>query len=461
MSISSESTTGGDITSDQEDLLPTSVLEPFEEMRLLLARIAELDRQMNSPTSASVDLVAQNENEKRHLLTRLAQLEGQQTLNLQTSSDGFELFYDVDYVSLLATRLCLAKEELHQLKEESKNTKESFDKKLEQMEALQAKMEQYQNKQQQTIDSLTQKLKVSIEQLSLKHQEHEEQQKMDALKQQTDQKETNDKIDSLQKDQQEQLASNFRGMEQKQKDGQEELQRKMDESLKSVQAMVVAELEQQKLSNANKFVEIEQKNDKLEKDQKEEQLNIVHLQKTVAVLCEIGLINRWDSVNCHPTLALIGPEQLIVQRDGENSEWGSVIAKKSLLPENPYFEVKIVEKTGNILIGLATNPMPLDKYVGGPKGTYAYEGNEGKCWGHGPAIEGKPPFGVGNVVGCGVNLKTRQIIYTLDGKRLDTDRLLVDSPAADLFPCVTLGRPGAKIEANFGPNFQFNIADGI
>uniref|UniRef100_A0A183BRG7 Takusan domain-containing protein n=1 Tax=Globodera pallida TaxID=36090 RepID=A0A183BRG7_GLOPA len=40
--------------------------------------------------------------------------------------------------------------------------------------ALQTKMEEYQHKQQQTIDDLTEKLKVSIEQLWLKHQEHEE-----------------------------------------------------------------------------------------------------------------------------------------------------------------------------------------------------------------------------------------------------------------------------------------------
>uniref|UniRef100_A0A183CIX0 Chromosome partition protein Smc n=1 Tax=Globodera pallida TaxID=36090 RepID=A0A183CIX0_GLOPA len=161
---------------------------------------------------------------------------------------------------------------------------------------LRAELEKCQNKQQQTIDELTEKLKVSIDQIS--------------LKQQTDQKETNDKIDSLIKDQQEQFENKFlemiRRMEQKQKDGQEELQR-------NIQAIVVAELEKQKLSNANKFAEIEQKNDKLEKYQKEEQLNVVHLQKTVAVLREIG--------------------------------WRSVIAEKAM-SKHLYFEVKILEKKG-------------------------------------------------------------------------------------------------------------------
>uniref|UniRef100_A0A183C3W8 B30.2/SPRY domain-containing protein n=1 Tax=Globodera pallida TaxID=36090 RepID=A0A183C3W8_GLOPA len=277
-----------------------------------------------------------------------------------------------------------------------------------------------------------------------------------------------------------------------------EMRLEMDESLKSVQTMVVAELEEQKQSNANKFAEleeqkqsnankfaeleeqkqsnankfaeIEQKNDKLEKYQKEQQLNIGGLQKTVATLREIGLIpqNRWDSAACHKDLTLSEPERLIVQHTGEaNWEWRAVFAERAIPKDGiVYFEVKVLEKRGYVSIGLGAKQMPVVDY----RGTYAYN-NNGFFYGHEvegcshaangrPYIVGKPKFGVGDVVGCGFNLKNGQIIYTKNGERLDTANLFVDS-AAELFPRVMLYHPGTKIKANFGPNFKFDIADGI
>uniref|UniRef100_A0A914HQI7 B30.2/SPRY domain-containing protein n=1 Tax=Globodera rostochiensis TaxID=31243 RepID=A0A914HQI7_GLORO len=352
-----------------------------------------------------------------------------------------------------------------------------------------------------------------------------------SLLQQTDQNETNDKIDTLKTDQQEQCANMIREMEQKQKNCQEELERKMDDSVKSVQAIVDAGMEQfveqQKEANRmlqkqmgelgdsskkelekgmnqmkqevtanmqllqkelekgmNQLDELSAKMEqyqkeqqqnigdlqkkvitKMEQYQKEQQQNIGDLQKTVAVLNDtingnslFRQQNRWDSAACHEDLTLIEPDRLIVQYTG-NAHWGfrSVRAEKRM-PENPYtifyFEVKILKKTDNIFIGLATKRMSLDRIVGVPEDTYSYV-NDGMLLGHAVAghsrsvfIYGKPPFGVGDVVGCGVNLENGQIIYTLNGRRLDTDGLRVDL-AADLFPCVSLGNAGRFSAARF------------
>uniref|UniRef100_A0A914HMV6 B30.2/SPRY domain-containing protein n=1 Tax=Globodera rostochiensis TaxID=31243 RepID=A0A914HMV6_GLORO len=393
MSISAESITAGGITADQEYLSPTFAnSEPSEELRLLRARIAELERQQstNLPTaSASFDLLAQNENDEAD------------------TSHGQILKERKQYVCAENGKLSLL------------NANKV------------AELEKCQDKQQQTIDELTEKLKVSIEQLS--------------LKQQKDKKETNDKIDTLKKDQQEQFANNTHGME-----------RKMVELLKSVHAIVDAKLEQQKLSNTNKFAEIEQKNDKLDKYQKEQQLNIADLQKTVAMLSESGLIrqqNRWESAACHEDLAFIEPERLIVQHNGHKWGYRSVLAELPIPTGNLgifYYEVKIFGDAFGIFIGLSIKQMPLDDRVGFYEGTFAYD-SWGSFWGHAHSVNGKEPpkFGDGDVIGCGVNLATRQIIYTKNGERLDTANLFVDSADDDddLFPCVSLARPGAKIEA--------------
>uniref|UniRef100_A0A914H003 BTB domain-containing protein n=1 Tax=Globodera rostochiensis TaxID=31243 RepID=A0A914H003_GLORO len=182
----------------------------------------------------------------------------------------------------------------------------------------------------------------------------------------------------------------------------------------------------------------------------------------------LTLQNRWDSAARHEKLVLSEPARLIVQIIGEKEEWRSVFAERPI-PKGKfgifYYEVTISgEGNDDIHIGLATKQMQLDECVGENKGTYAYAsyGNflvEGAVANYESDydVEG---FEAGDVIGCGVDLATGQIIYTKNKQLLKIDGLHVDF-GADLFPCISFYRPGTKIEANFGPNFKFNIAEGI
>uniref|UniRef100_A0A914IE37 B30.2/SPRY domain-containing protein n=1 Tax=Globodera rostochiensis TaxID=31243 RepID=A0A914IE37_GLORO len=337
MFIPTKSTYGGHITANQENLGPTFTnLDQSEEVRLLRARNAQLERQQTMNYGKTFEQI-ELEHENKELRAELA------------------------HQKLLIAHM-----------------------------ALQIKVEEYQNKQhQKTIDELTD---FSIDQFSLE----------------TDQKALSATIDQM------------------------------------------------------------------EEYQKQQQQNIIDLQKTVAVLNDTingkGLIpqqNRWDSSVCHKNLTLSEPSRLIVQKNGKNWESCAVLAERAIRKDGiVYFEVKVLEKKGNVSIGLGAKQMAVVDY----RGTYSYQ-SAGYFWGHEvdgcghttngrPYINGKPEFGVGDVVGCGVNLATRQIIYTKNGRRLDTANLFVDY-AADLFPRVKLYHPGDKIEANFGPNFKFDIAEGI
>uniref|UniRef100_A0A914HEU3 B30.2/SPRY domain-containing protein n=1 Tax=Globodera rostochiensis TaxID=31243 RepID=A0A914HEU3_GLORO len=470
MSISTESTTA-DITADSE-WWPSKLakLDPSEEMRLLHARIAQLKHQqtINSPTSSASFVMAQNakrrriedteeyQNKQQHtideLLGRLNGLEQKQAANSQQQK--------ADQKALCA----VIDRGMNLLKEE-----------------LGAKMEQYQKQQQQNIGAaLTEtekgnvdhfaRLRTTISHLENKQKKFAEMgQQLNALqetfvKMEEYQKQLQQKIDALTEaeegnvDHFARLQTTISVLGKQQKNDQEELLRKMEGS----QATVNAELEEQKVSNANKFAEMGQLMQK-----------IFELQRTVAPK-KAEAQNRWDLTKSHRGLTISAAE-LIVQITGTDKRGPYSVFAALPIPKKDsgffYYEVTIFEQAGNVWIGLAPTQMPTNEIVGKYKGTYAYD-CWGQIWGHAvagcrhasrngrPYIGEMPSLTTGDVIGCGINLATRQIIYTKNGERLDTTGLFVDSAAelSDLFPCVTLSHHQTKIEANFGPNFKWKFS---
>ncbi|KAL3114800.1 hypothetical protein niasHT_014614 [Heterodera trifolii] len=179
--------------------------------------------------------------------------------------------------------------------------------------------------------------------------------------------------------------------------------------------------------------------------------------------------NCWNAFACHKDIEIIGLKSLIVHHKGP-SDWRSVFAKYPIvlnkhLADFFYYEISVQkkdERNWSISFGFAVKQQTkLDGPILGEKGTYAIN-SYGYIWinGERKGENDKYHYGVGDTVGIGVNSATRKIIFTKNGLRLDSSDFLVDPSFADgsFYPFVTLFGSGEKIEANFWPNFKFDLA---
>ncbi|KAL3068310.1 hypothetical protein niasHS_015431 [Heterodera schachtii] len=220
----------------------------------------------------------------------------------------------------------------------------------------------------------------------------------------------------------------------------------------------VAKIEQKKEKNA--FVD---KFTHLENDQKKILKRIGELEKQQKKMLSMNQQNCWDRMFCHKRIELANAKCLtVVHHKGNENDWCSVFAKHSILDTsadsgNFYYEIGVEngKYTYGVLFGIAVkHPMQLGENIRIRHDTYAYQCN-GHFWINGARKDGNAEYYAGDVVGCGVNLAIRQIIFTKNGHRLDTTNLAISySFSADqVFPFVSLFSFGDQIEANFGPNF--------
>ncbi|KAL3098206.1 hypothetical protein niasHS_002042 [Heterodera schachtii] len=216
---------------------------------------------------------------------------------------------------------------------------------------------------------------------------------------------------------------------------------------------------------------------KLENGMRDNQ-NVLSLMKNMATLAlfhsHLPIYYQWNASDCDWKI-VINESKNAIQRNATGTEgfpgFCSCRAGPIQMPSAAavgrigiiYAEYRILASKGAIFIGLSTKEMPLYTRLGNARVSYGYanfgridyknaNGNELNI------SDNVPSFGIGDVVGCGLNRTTRQVFFTKNGQRLNITNLYVDEGTADLYPTVTLLFHGDAVEANFGPNFQYNLS---
>ncbi|KAL3117409.1 hypothetical protein niasHT_000160 [Heterodera trifolii] len=175
--------------------------------------------------------------------------------------------------------------------------------------------------------------------------------------------------------------------------------------------------------------------------------------------------NYWATNVCYGNLKIIGEKNLTVHHKGNEYGCCSVFAKYPIFLNNNssdifYYEISIKNKKFWVVFGFAVKQQTkLELMI--KKGTnYAYD-SYGDIWIN-EEVKGRNAqysYGVGDTVGIGFNSSNRQIFFTKNGLRLDFSKFFVVSSFADdfLHPFVSLCSFNDQIEANFGPNFKFDL----
>ncbi|KAL3076185.1 hypothetical protein niasHT_038811 [Heterodera trifolii] len=178
--------------------------------------------------------------------------------------------------------------------------------------------------------------------------------------------------------------------------------------------------------------------------------------------------NYWDSATCQNAIEIVDRRctALIYKKDGKG--FCSALAKHPILLNKNcsgicYFEILIVNMKSMVTIGFAPKQFTIsqsDERIFNCADTYAYESG-GNFWINGRGQRGKSEFTfqAGDIVGCGINLDTRQIFFTQNKWDFGDIAFLSMCPSVvPLFPFVSLMDSGDKIVAKFKPKFIINLA---
>ncbi|KAL3104767.1 hypothetical protein niasHT_022162 [Heterodera trifolii] len=174
-------------------------------------------------------------------------------------------------------------------------------------------------------------------------------------------------------------------------------------------------------------------------------------------------LNNWDLDNCNEGI-YVYDYLLLAEHLSKNNYFVSV---RSVMPANNcfglfYFEITVLQMKSDLGVGLAPNTMQMHELIGHFESSIA-------LWSDGSihcklphaadVLDGFAQFGAGDVVGCGIDASNRGVFFTLNGHKISTQFLQADS--FHMYACCTLVDMNDAVQANFGPDFLFNIVDMV
>ena len=125
-----------------------------------------------------------------------------------------------------------------------------------------------------------------------------------------------------------------------------------------------------------------------------------------------------------------------------------------------YYEVLVLNegKMKYIAVGLTAKGTDLNHQPGWDQNTIGYHGDNGLVYrASGSGKPYGPTFGTNDVIGCGLNMKTRSCFFTKNGKFLG-NAAKWDEPVMNLYPTIGLHSKNESVEVNLGQKpFVYNI----
>ncbi|KAI3416902.1 hypothetical protein GPALN_002979 [Globodera pallida] len=168
--------------------------------------------------------------------------------------------------------------------------------------------------------------------------------------------------------------------------------------------------------------------------------------------------NHLNDRDRHGSIYVNGSRATCVLPEGPG--FGYTVRAKHPLRQNWgvfYFEIEI--KHGSFIsIGICDQNMPPHNCVVGSAGSIGYKSvGVIEAGGGQPSLFGTLQYGIGDIVGFGVNFANRNIFCTHNTTQIET-KIYLNGPMTELYASVSLSEDGDSVEANFGPEFVYDLS---